>query len=119
MRRRRKHITSPESEGRRTGEFTPRNLSKEFLLSSSESESEQCTHYTSSRGKSIKTDSKKSRKTIKFWKMASSSTKVIKLSEEYESISSIVDETSKSSQDVQDARFKTPPRNDSLFNVSR
>ena len=111
MRRRRKHITSPTAGGS-SGEFTPRNLSKEFLLNSSDSESEQYKHSTPIQSKSTRIESKKSTKIIS--KMASSRTKVIQFSEEQTSTS-----VSISSQKYTDGRFKTPPRNDSLINASR
>ena len=110
MRRRRKHITSPAGVSSR--EFTPRNLSREFLLNSSDSESEQYKHSTPIQSKSTRTESNKSTKMIS--KMASSRTKVIQFSEEKTSTSSSI-----SSQKYTDGRFKTPSRNNSLINTSR
>ena len=111
MRRRRKHITSPTA-GVSSREFTPRNLSREFLLNSSDSESEQYKHSTPIQSKSTRTESNKSTKMIS--KMASSRTKVIQFSEEQTSTSSSI-----SSQKYTDGRFKTPSRNNSLKNTSR
>lgn len=148
MRRRRKKMISPSPTLPTSGldkadsgpdtssvRFTPRNLSKEFsLMSSSDSELEDSFKQSTPRlHKSVKTESRKSRKILS--KVTTEGTmegvaeettegvveglvvkKHLKSTKQFTSITKIL----KSSQSTKDtSMFRTPPRNESLLSPSR